>query len=326
MAKMSEKPIAGIHHVTAIASDPQRNVDFYTEVLGLRLVKRTVNFDDPGAYHLYFGDETGSPGSILTFFAWPMAGRGHAGVGQVEVTSFSVPEGSLNYWEQRLFSAGVPVERSGKRFDEEIVTLADPDGLRLELVAHSKPETAGQPWKGASVPVEHAIRGFYSVTLCEQGYEATARVLETMGFRKTGEQGNRFRFDLGEGGAGARLEVLCASEASYGRIAVGTVHHVAWRVADDNTQLSWRKRLVEEHLNLTPVIDRCYFHSIYFREPGGVLFELATDPPGFAIDEPVEKLGETLKLPPWLEASRKRIEQVLPPIRLHRPLKKGQAS
>jgi glyoxalase family protein len=325
MAKMSEKPIAGIHHVTAIASDPQRNVDFYTEVLGLRLVKRTVNFDDPGAYHLYFGDETGSPGSILTFFAWPMGGHGHPGVGQVEVTSFSVPEISISYWEQRLLSAGIPVERSGKRFDEEILILADPDGLKLELVAHSVPDAAAQPWKDASVPVEHAIRGFYSVTLCEQGYEATARVLETMGFRKTGEQGNRFRFDVGEGGAGARVDVLCASEAGYGRIAVGTVHHVAWRVADDGSQLSWRKTLVSEHLNVTPVIDRCYFHSIYFREPGGVLFELATDPPGFTTDEPVDKLGEALKLPPWLEPNRKQIERVLPPIQLHKPVKEAQA-
>ncbi len=322
---MSEKPIAGIHHVTAIASDPQRNVDFYTEVLGLRLVKRTVNFDDPGAYHLYFGDEMGSPGSILTFFAWPMAGRGHAGVGQVDVTSFAVPEDSLKYWEQRLLSAGISAERSDKRFDEDVLTLADPDGLRLELVAKSETHSAGRPWKDAPIPVQHAIRGFCSVTLCEHGYEATAQLLKTMGFMKTGEHGNRFRFDVGEGGAGARVDVLCASEAAYGRIAVGTVHHVAWRVADDSSQLSWRKRLVDEHLNVTPVIDRCYFHSIYFREPGGVLFELATDPPGFATDEAVEKLGEALKLPPWLEPHRNKIEQVLPPIQLHKPVKEAPA-
>ena len=319
-----EQPILGIHHVTAIASDPQRNLDFYTEVLGLRLVKRTVNFDDPGSYHLYFGDQLGSPGSILTFFAWPMAGRGSPGVGQVDVTSFSIPENSLNYWEQRLLSAGVPAERSGKRFDEEVLTFADPDGLKLELVAHLQ-LGASQVWKEASVPAQHAIRGFYSVTLCEQGYESTVEVLETMGFRKVGEQGNRFRFDVGKGGAGARVDVLCASEASYGNVAVGTVHHVAWRVVDDHSQQSWRKRLVNRHLNVTPVMDRCYFHSIYFREPGGVLFELATDPPGFAIDEPPEKLGEALKLPSWLEPSRKNIEQVLPPIRLHKPVKKAEA-
>jgi glyoxalase family protein len=222
-----EQPISGIHHVTAIASDPQRNLDFYTEVLGLRLVKRTVNFDDPGSYHLYFGDEVGTPGSILTFFAWPMARRGSPGVGQVEVTSFSILEPSVGYWERRLLSAGIPVERSGKRFDEEVLTFADPDGLKLEMVAHSQPAGANRAWKDASVPAQHAIRGFYSVTLCEQGYESTVEVLETMGFKKVGERGNRFRFEVGKGGAGARLDILCASEASYGNVAVGIVHHVA---------------------------------------------------------------------------------------------------
>jgi len=323
-----EQPILGIHHVTAIASDPQRNLNFYTEVLGLRLVKRTVNFDDPGTYHLYFGDEVGSPGTILTFFPWVLAAPGSPGVGQVTVTSFSVPDGSLDYWERRLLAAGTPAERSGKRFDEEVLTLADPDGLKLELIAHSE-ITVDRAWKGASVPAEHAIQGFYSVTLCEQGYESTVEVLETMGFRKVAEQGNRFRFDVGEGGTGARADVLCPSEAPYGRIAVGSVHHVAWRVVDNNSQQSWRRRLVNEHLNVTPVLDRCYFRSVYFREPGGVLFELATDPPGFAIDEPAERLGETLKLPPWLEPHRKEIEHALPPIQLRRPpqeQKRGKSS
>jgi glyoxalase family protein len=310
-----EQQILGIHHVTAIASDPQRNLDFYTEVLGLRLVKRTVNFDDPGTYHFYFGDETGSPGTILTFFPWPGAARGSNGVGQVTVTSFSIPEQSLSYWEKRLLATQTPVERSGRRFDEEVLTFSDPDGLKLELVAHAEmPST--EPWKRASVPVEHAIRGFHSVTLCEQGYESTAQVLETIGFRRVAEQGNRFRFHVGQGGAGARADVLCASEASYGRIAVGTVHHVAWRVADGESQKSWRQRLVNERLNVTPVLDRCYFQSIYFREPGGVLFELATDPPGFGIDESTSELGQALRLPPWLESHRKQIEQALPPIRV----------
>jgi glyoxalase family protein len=320
-----DQPILGIHHVTAIASDPQRNLDFYTDVLGLRLVKRTVNFDDPGTYHLYFGDEAGTPGSILTFFPWPLARRGSPGVGQVDVTSFSVPEDSLNYWERRLLSAGIPAERSGNRFDDEVLTFIDPDGLKLELVAHPQPAGANRPWRDASVPAQHAIRGFYSVTLCEQGYENTVEVLETMGFRRVGQQGSRFRFEVGKGGAAGRLDLLCASEASYGNVAVGIVHHVAWRVADDKSQQSWRERLVNRHLNVTPVIGRCYFHSIYFREPGGVLFELATDPPGFAVDEPSEKLGEALKLPSWLEPSRKRIERVLPPIELHKPAKRAEA-
>lgn len=317
-----ESAILGIHHVTAIASDPQRNLDFYTEVLGLRLVKRTVNFDDPSTYHLYFGDEIGSPGSILTFFPWPMATHGSPGVGQVEVTSFSIPEESLNYWEQRFLSAGTPVERAGKRFGQEVLRFADPDGLKLELVANSGAAATGPAWKDSSVTAKHAIRGFYSVTLCEQGYEATVEVLDTMGFRKVAEQGNRFRFDVGEGGAGARVDVLCSSEAPYGRIAAGIVHHVAWRVGDDDSQKSWRQRLVNQHLNVTPVIDRCYFRSIYFREPGGVLFELATDPPGFAIDEPEEKLGEALKLPSWLEPDRKSIEHVLPSIQVRKPVRK----
>ncbi len=313
-----EKPILGIHHVTAIASDPQRNVDFYTELLGLRLVKRTVNFDDPGTYHLYFGDDTGTPGTILTFFPWPGAARGTPGVGQVTVTSFSVPERSLDYWEQRLRSARVPAERSGKRFDETVLTFADPDGLKLEMVAHAGAD--GSRVRGTGIPEEHAIRGFYAVTLSEQGFEATADLLRTMGFRDVAEQGNRFRFEVGDGGSGARVDVLCVPEAPHGRVLVGTVHHVAWRVADDESQAAWREKLLEIRPNVTPVIDRCYFHSVYFREPGGVLFELATDPPGFAIDEPVDSLGESLKLPSWLEPHRKEIEEVLPPLQLHRLL------
>jgi glyoxalase family protein len=314
------QPISGIHHVTAIASDPQRNLDFYTQVLGLRLVKRTVNFDDPGTYHFYFADETGTPGTILTFFPWPMAAPGKAGVGQVTVTSFAAPEGSLEFWERRLTSAGAPAEREGKRFGEEVLSFFDPDGLKLELVATPLAKTK-QPWVDASVPAEHALDGFHSVSLCEQGYERTAQTLEVMGFRKVSEDGNRFRFEVGEGGSGARADVLCASEAPHGRMGAGSVHHVAWRVADDAAQKAWREHLVTQDLDVTPVRDRCYFHSIYFLEPGGVLFELATDPPGFATDETVDKLGEALKLPVWLERHRTQIEQVLPPIELHKPQK-----
>jgi glyoxalase family protein len=313
-----EQPILGIHHVTAIASDPQRNLDFYTEVLGLRLVKRTVNFDDPGTYHFYFGDEVGSPGSILTFFPWPGAARGSRGAGQVEVTSFSIPEGSLKYWEERLLASGTLVEKSGKRFGEEVLTLSDPDGLKLELVAHSETDAPDHIWKHGSVPSEQAIRRFYSVTLCENKIEDTVSVLETMGFRKIGEEGNRLRFDVGQGGASARADVLFDPKAKYGHVAAGSVHHVAWRVTGDESQKSWRNLLLKKHLNVTPVMDRCYFHSIYFLEPGGVLFELATDPPGFATDETVATLGETLKLPPWLESKRKHIEQILPAIELHK--------
>jgi glyoxalase family protein len=311
-----EKPISGIHHVTAIASNPRRNLDFYTEVLGLRLVKRTVNFDDPGTYHFYFADATGTPGTILTFFPWPGSARGHIGSGQVTVTSFSVPEQSMKFWESRLMQAGVPAEKAGKRLGEEVLVFADPDGLKLELVA-SVWNRDSLAWDETNVSVEHAIRGFHSVTLSERGYERTAKLLDTMGFRKVGEEGNRFRFEVGEGGSGARADVLCVSEAPHGRLGAGTVHHVAWRAADDEDQKAWRARLAGHDYDVTPVMDRCYFHSIYFREPGGVLFELATDPPGFAIDEPFESLGEHLKLPVWLERYRAEIEKAVPPIELH---------
>jgi glyoxalase family protein len=310
------KEISGIHHVTAIATDPQRNLDFYTELLGLRLVKRTVNFDDPGTYHLYFGDEAGSPGTILTFFPWPLAARGSAGVGQATVTSFSVPEHALQYWERRLQAAGVPVEASGKRFEEQVLTFADPDGLKLEIVGHARARQV-QSWAKSTVPVEHSIRGFHSVTLSERSLEVTADTLQTMGFRKIAEEGNRFRFEVGEGGDGTRVDVLSLPKGSHGRISAGSVHHIAFRVADDASQKEWQKHLGQRGLDVTPVQDRNYFHSIYFREPGGVLFELATDPPGFAIDEPLDSLGEELKLPEPLEQFRADIERVLPPIKLH---------
>lgn len=314
-------PILGLHHVTAIAGEPQRVLDFYTEVLGLRLVKRTVNFDDPGTYHLYFGDQDGRPGSLLTFFPWPRSRRGRAGVGQASATAFAVPAAALAWWEKRLQAAAVPVERVGKRFGADLLRAADPDGLRLELVGDAEAATtAHRPWSRASVPAEYAIRGFDSVTLCQQGFAATAAVLAQMGFRLAGEEGNRYRFVLGAGGAGARCDVQCSAEAPYGASGTGTVHHVAWRVDDDPAQRDWRAHLAGLGLNVTPVIDRCYFRSIYFREPGGVLFELATDAPGFAVDESPAALGEQLQLPPWLEPERERIEKLLPPLTLHQPL------
>lgn len=307
-------PIAGIHHVTAIARDPQRNVDFYVRVLGLRLVKKTVNFDDPGTYHLYYGDEVGRPGTILTFFPWPFAAQGSRGVGQVTVTAFSVPERSLGFWKARLEASGVAVEETGRRLEEEVLTLLDPDGLKLELVAHPGAD-ARPPWRGGGVPAEHAIRGVYAVTLSEQGYESTAALLTgVMGFELTAEDGNRFRFDAAEGGAGARVDILCVPDAPPGRIAAGSVHHVAFRVPDESSQIEWRDRLRASRLDVTPVLDRQYFKSIYFREPGGVLFEIATDPPGFTRDEPVSSLGTRLELPPWLEPHREKIEAILPPI------------
>jgi glyoxalase family protein len=310
------KPIVGLHHVTAIASDPQRNLDFYTEVLGLRFVKRTINFDDPGTYHFYFGDDAGSPGTILTFFPWPHASRGSLGVGETCATAFSVPHSSLAFWEKRLLGAGIPVERTGERFEEEVLSFADPDGMRLEIVGHADAGEAKAP-RTSDISPEHAIRGFFGVTLCEGGYEKTVAVLTTMGFDKIGEHGTRFRFAAKGRALGNHIDVLVQPQLTYGRMGAGSVHHIAFRAHDDASQLEWREVLVASSLDVTPVLDRTYFHSIYFREPGGVLFELATDPPGFALDEPVESLGEALKLPPWMERQRSRIEKLLPPIELH---------
>ena len=310
------KPIAGIHHVTAMASDPQANVDFYTGVLGLRLVKRTVNFDDPGTYHLYYGDEVGHPGTIMTFFPWPVARRGVQGAGQATVTSFSVPAGSLGYWTERLARLGVAFDEPQPRFDEEVLTLLDPDGLRLELVAREGDARA--PWETGPVPAEHAVRGFDGVTLTEwnpRGDRERARRhawASAAWARRATASASR----SGQGGPGTRVDVLAAPSSSRGHVSAGTVHHVALRAADEADQLAWREAVAESDLYVTPVLDRQYFRSIYFREPGGVLFEIATDPPGFTWDEPVESLGSALKLPPWLEASRPRIEAALPPIEL----------
>jgi glyoxalase family protein len=308
--------IFGIHHVTAIASDPQRNVDFYTGVLGLRLVKLTVNFDDPRSYHLYYGDELGHPGTILTFFAWLGVPKGRHGTGQVTVTSFSVPQASLDYWIERLSQRGVSYKGPTSRFDETILSLQDPDGLALELVAHSQAQNR-PPWKEGTVPAEYAIRGIHTVTLSEDGYERTAKLLtETFGFRPLSEENNVFRFEVGGGGPGAYVDVRCAPELRRGLVAAGTVHHVAWRTPTDEQQQAWREALAGLNFNVTPVMDRKYFHSIYFREPGGILFEIATDAPGFTVDEPVEQLGTHLELPPWLEQDRSELEQVLPSLSL----------
>jgi glyoxalase family protein len=306
----------GLHHVTAIASDPQRNVDFYAATLGLRLVKQTVNFDAPEVYHLYYGDEAGHPGTLLTFFPWPGAAKGRRGTGQATTTSFSVPEASLGYWKQRLEQRGVELREATTRLEEDALAFEDPDGLLIELVAHTS-DAAGSPWTGTDIPAEHAIRGLYSVTFTEDGSDVTADLLTgTLGFRLVDESADRLRFDVGQGGPGARVDVVAAPRGPRGVVASGTVHHVAWRAPDRQTQEAWREDIVEVLPRTTPIIDRQYFESIYFREPGGVLLEIATDPPGFATDEPLLELGRRLKLPPWLEPSREEIERALPPLKL----------
>ncbi len=319
----NKNQVLGIHHVTAICSNPQKNIDFYTQLLGLRLVKLTVNFDDPTTYHLYYGDKIGHPGTILTFFPWPDAPKGYRGTGQAITTSFLIPPNSIDFWKDRLKNSDICFEGPTKRFDDEeqIIRLFDPDGLELELVAHSSAkENDERFWKDGPISYENGIRGFYSVSLSEEGYERTAEILNEMGYKMIKSEGNRFRFQIEDSKstpniAGAKiLDVLCLPDTTHGRIGKGTVHHVAFRTPSDETQISIRKNIIKIGLNPTPVIDRTYFHSVYFREPGGVLFEIATDPPGFTIDQNVEDLGERLMLPQWLEPVRERLEKVLPKI------------
>jgi glyoxalase family protein len=310
--------LGGIHHVTAIATDPQRNVDFYLMTLGLRLIKQTVNFDSPDVYHLYYGDQGGTPGTILTFFPWPDAQPGRRGAGQATTTSFSVPEASIGWWQDRLTGLGVDVSRIEDRPGEAALSLFDPDGLVVELVSHPEADPR-PPWEEGPVPPEHAIRGLHSVTMTESGFEDTAELLTgTLGFDLAEEDDgtSRYRFAVAGGGPGAMVDVVCSPEADPGLVSAGTVHHVAWRTPDDAAQQRWREDLVGRGLNVTPVLDRNYFRSIYFREPGGVLFEIATDPPGFTVDEPLLELGRRLRLPPWLEPRREAIEAHLPPLRL----------
>jgi glyoxalase family protein len=304
-------PLPGIHHVTAISGDAQRNVDFYAGLLGLRLVKKTVNFDDPGSYHLYYGDELGRPGSVMTFFVWPGATRGRQGAGQVVATAFSVPSGSLDWWAERLRASGTRAEGPARRWDDEVLAFSDPEGLPLELVAAAALDTR-QPW--GALPAELAIRGFHSVTLGVAGPAATARLLTgTMGLRSAGDAAGRSRFETGE--AAGVVDLVVEPAAPDGITSAGTVHHVAWRTPDDAAQLAWRDELIRAGFEVTPVLDRQYFHSIYFREPGGVLFEIATDLPGFTVDEPAGQLGSTLRLPPRLEALRPELEIRLPAFR-----------
>jgi len=307
---------AGIHHVTGIASDPQRNLEFYSGVLGMRLLKRTVNFDDPTTYHFYFGDGAGNPGSILTFFPWPNSRRGRQGAGQAGVTSFSILPSSVGFWIERFIKHRVEFEHPKARFDDErVISFKDPDGLLAELVAHPGAE-AGRGWNTPSVPVEHSIRGIYSVTLWQESCDLTGKLLvESFGFEPVREQASIFRYAAKGRGLGSVVDLRCVPGLWTGTMGAGTVHHVAFRAPDSDTQLAVRNDLVAKGYNVTAQIDRDYFKSIYFREPGGVLFEIATDPPGFTVDEPFEKLGQSLKLPPWLEPRRFEIEALLPNLR-----------
>jgi glyoxalase family protein len=303
---------AGIHHITAICSDPRRNAAFYTDILGLRMVKRTVNFDDPTTWHLYYGDETGSPGTALTFFAWGSLPPGRSGVGQAVATSFMIPERSLAYWTGRLADKGVPHGEPERRFDQTVVALRDPDGMNLELVA-TKGARALPAWAAGPVPEEHAIRGFHGVTLLVSEVEPTAEVLtQALGFTAAGVDGAHHRFVGAAGPFGMVVDLRLQSDGTPGRQGAGSVHHVAFRAANDAAELAMATAVRDMGLKPTDQIDRQYFHSVYFREPGGILFEIATDAPGFTVDEPRDQLGRSLKLPAWYEARRQEIEAALP--------------
>lgn len=308
-----ETRINGLHHVTAIAGKPQTNVDFYTGILGLRFIKKTVNFDAPDVYHLYYGDENGSPGSIMTFFPFGQIQRGRRGNGQMSYTAFSVPEDSLGFWTERLKKFNINAEKLQRRFNEEFIRFDDNDGLGIELVATSNDNRPA--WVSGSVPQEHAIRGFYTVALQEISGDRTIDLLTSqMQHRLIAEEGNRMRFEAGTGGAGNYVDIIGNPEEKRGLQGAGTVHHLAFSTNTDETLLATREVLVEKGFEITPLIDRQYFHSIYFREPGGILFEVATNPPGFTADETQDALGTALKLPAWYEPKRSLIEQHLDPL------------
>jgi glyoxalase family protein len=304
---------SGIHHVTSIASSARRNLDFYSRTLCLRLVKKTVNFDDPSAYHLYYGDAAGRPGTILTFFPWEGAAPGRLGVGEAQETVFSIPEGSIGYWTQRLLEKGVAHDPPMKRFGATTIAFRDQDGTRLALTGVKGLE-AKSGASGGDVPEDHAIRGFHSVSLLLAEAGPTAAILtDIFGFVTAGSEGPTQRFQAQGAEIGGIIDLRTAGEFLPARQGAGSVHHIAFRAADDAEQAAMARKLVQDHhMRVTEQKDRNYFRSVYFREPGRVLFEIATDPPGFAVDESPDSLGEALKLPPFLEGRRAAIEAALP--------------
>ena len=305
-------PLPGIHHITAIAGDPQANIDFYHNLLGQRLIKKTVNFDDPGTYHFYFGDESGTPGTILTFFPWRGAARGRRGNGEVAATAYTIRPGSLDYWQKRLSDHGVTPGEHQQRFGAEVLPFQDPDGMIVELIIDEGP-AAVNIWENGPVPAEHALRGFHSATLWVGEVAGTADLLtSSLGYTFAGQEGSRYRFHAAGNDIGRTIDLLERPGELHGRLGAGSVHHIAFRTVDDDQQAEYLAALRAQGYNVTPVQDRQYFHSIYFRAPSGVLFEIATDAPGFLYDEPLAELGTHLKLPPWLERNRARISQMLP--------------
>ncbi len=320
------EPIKGLHHVTAVTRDAQINVDFYRNVLGQRFVKKTVNFDAPDSYHFYFADEIGTPGTVLTFFVWPNVKRGVRGNGETAAVAYSIPASSIGFWQDYLAAKGVALQPIEQRFGVEVLPFDDPDGMHVELIEFDSSSKV-RHWEQGPIPQAHSLRGFHSVTLWLADIEPTADLLvNQMGYTFAGQEGNRHRFIGGPESLANTLDILHRpvqpedrpEQAEFG---AGSIHHIAFRVPTDEMQLDYQSALRAAGYGVTPVRDRNYFHSIYYREPGGVLFEIATEGPGFAIDEPVDTLGESLKLPEWFEPNRSVIERELPSITLQ-PIEK----
>ncbi|WP_116787387.1 ring-cleaving dioxygenase [Flavobacterium psychrotrophum] len=309
-----ENTILGIHHITAIAGDAKRNFNFYSNILGLRFIKKTVNFDDPGTYHFYFGDEIGSAGTILTFFPWGDAiPQGRRGSGMATEIGYSVPKGSLEKWVARFEKYNVIYNKPAEKFGQRYLTFLDPDGLKLELYEVETDDR--KPWETDEVKADIATRGFHNVTITLNDITGTAGVLtDIFGYKLAGQESNRYRYTTDTVNAAAIVDLVELKDEKRGHVANGTVHHVAFRVKNDEILMHFREKVAASGLQITPQIDRNYFHSLYFREPGGVLFEIATDNPGFTVDEKLEDLGKGLKLPAQYESRREEIEAHLAPL------------
>jgi glyoxalase family protein len=309
-----ENNILGLHHITAIAGNAKRNYEFYTKVLGLRMVKKTVNFDDPGTYHFYYGDELDTPGTILTFFPWERVRQGRTGAGMATDIGYSVPKGSIEFWSSRFKQFKIKHDEVKERFGEQYLSFKDPDGLNIDLIVPNT-EDYRKPWETDEVKAGVATKGFHNVTLTLKDSKATAEVLtDVLGYKLLKQEGSYYRFITDAIKNAAMVDILEMPEGVAGLNAAGTNHHVAFRVKDDNILMEYREKVLSKGLSITPKIDRDYFFSLYFREPGGVLFELATDNPGFTKDEPLHELGTHLKLPKQYEPERARIEKGLPQI------------
>ena len=312
---------AGLHHITAVTKKPQTNIDFYQQVLGQRMVKTTINYDDPGAYHLYYGDNSGVPGTAMTFFGWLNTVQGQAGTGETQTVAYTIPQSSVGFWHARLEQLGLSPEQVETRFEQEVVSFRDPEGMHMELVGEANLAEL-QPWSASPIPEEHMLRGFYGVSLWVDEIETTTRILtEILGYQSNGQVGNCYRFIVPGNAPGRVVELVHKPNTGSGTFGAGSVHHIAFRAGSDEHQLEIQKNVRNIGIHATQVIDRQYFRSVYFRTPAGVLFEIATDQPGFMIDESLEDLGQKLVLPPWLESRRAEIEANLPSIRRSLPQK-----